>query len=306
MAAKGEAIYYSPLPPPQEQQHYVILSLYSPPNRRRRSRRCLLCFASLVLLAVAIFFLWPSDPDLSVVRLHLNHLRIQKFPFISLDISLPLTIKVRNRDFFSLDYNSLVVSIGYRGKQLGFVNSNQGHVRARGSSYVNATLQFDGIELLFDTFYLLEDLAKGSIAFDTVSEVKGKLGLFFFDFPLKDLIRSYEGSFLLITIELLLPTEMQYLGHCYRYPVLLDEGKATFEENILVLNEDWKMPLLRVKTHDDAYTGTNPDAVSEHKHTASLIYHRHRHSLEFADSQPRPPMVLAQQTISVASLRCEI
>lgn len=58
-------------------------------------------------------------------------------------------------------------------------------MRARGSSYINATLDLDGIEVLHDVFYLLEDLARGSIPFDTVSEVRGKLGLFFFEIPLK-------------------------------------------------------------------------------------------------------------------------
>lgn len=58
-------------------------------------------------------------------------------------------------------------------------------MKARGSSYINATLDLDGIEVLHDVFYLLEDLARGSIPLDTVSEVRGKLGLFFFEIPLK-------------------------------------------------------------------------------------------------------------------------
>ncbi|KAF5190822.1 Late embryogenesis abundant (LEA) hydroxyproline-rich glycoprotein family [Thalictrum thalictroides] len=129
--------------------------------------------------------LWPSDPKLNIVRIQLNHVRPHISPSPSLDISMAITIKVRNRDFFSLNYDSLVVSIGYRGRQLGFVNSNNGFLRSRASSYVNATLVLDGIQIIHDVFYLIEDLAKGEIPFDTVTQINGNLGLFFFDIPIK-------------------------------------------------------------------------------------------------------------------------
>lgn len=79
----------------------------------------------------------------------------------------------------------MAVSVGYRGRELGFVSSDGGRVKARGSSYVNATLDLNGFEVIHDVFYLLEDLAKGVIPFDTVTEVNGSLGFFFFKIPLK-------------------------------------------------------------------------------------------------------------------------
>lgn len=94
-------------------------------------------------------------------------------------------LRVQNRDFFSLEYDSLVVSIGYRGEMFGFVKSDGGVMRARGSSYVNATVVLNGIRIISDVFYLIEDLAKGSIPFDTVTEVDGSVGLLFFDVPIK-------------------------------------------------------------------------------------------------------------------------
>ncbi|KAF7147040.1 hypothetical protein RHSIM_Rhsim03G0243600 [Rhododendron simsii] len=90
-----------------------------------------------------------------------------------------------NRDFFSLRYSSLVVSVGYRGRELGFVTSDGGEIRARGSSYVNATLVLDGLEVVHDVVYLVEDLARGLIPFDTDSVVKGTVGIFFVDVPIK-------------------------------------------------------------------------------------------------------------------------
>ncbi|OUZ99928.1 Late embryogenesis abundant protein [Macleaya cordata] len=198
MAAKGEPVtYYSPLPTvpdpnhlrplhnPDQNQYYILVPLNPHRRRFRNLRRSLYCFFSLIILALIIFFLWPSDPDLKVVRLNLTHVQIHTSPTISLDISMALTIRVHNRDIYSLDYKSVVVSIGYRGRQLGLVSSNEGHLRARSSSYVNATLHLDGIEILHDVFYLLEDLARGSIPFDTVTEIQGKLGLFFFELPIK-------------------------------------------------------------------------------------------------------------------------
>ncbi|MBA0838824.1 hypothetical protein Goarm_004614, partial [Gossypium armourianum] len=108
---------------------------------------------------------------------------------------------VRNRDFFSLDYDKLVVSVGYRGRELGLVSSEGGRVRARGSSYVNATLDLDGFEVVHDVIYLLSDWAKGVIPFDTNTKVDGDLGLFLFKIPLKNKQKFCEVkafSFLLV------------------------------------------------------------------------------------------------------------
>lgn len=84
-----------------------------------------------------------------------------------------------------MDYRTLEVAVGYRGKKLGHVRSENGHVRALGSSYVEAELDLECVKVLSDVVFLLEDLAKGTVPFDTVTEVTGRLGIFFFRFPLK-------------------------------------------------------------------------------------------------------------------------
>lgn len=184
--------YYQPLPQDtdthhhqHQQQNYIVLPIYLPAVRRYSYRRILTYTATVLLLAAALYVLWPSDPDLSVVRLRLSRFHVTAVPRISLDISLDLTVKARNRDIYSLSYNSLAVSIGYRGKKLGFIESSGGHIRGRGSSYFNATLELDGVEILSDTILLIEDLARGVIPLDTVTEVQGHLGFFFFKLPLK-------------------------------------------------------------------------------------------------------------------------
>lgn len=179
--------YYHPIPTEPQPQYVIVLPHYYDPTRYycRLWRRRIICLSFLLLLAGGLFFLWPSDPDVSVVRLRLHRFHIRTFPIISLDINLDLTVKVRNKNFYSIDYNSLVISIGYRGKQLGYVRSNQGHLKARGSSYVNATLALSGVEILADVIPLLEDVARGEIIFDTVTQIDGQLGLSFFELPLE-------------------------------------------------------------------------------------------------------------------------
>ncbi|KAG4141179.1 hypothetical protein ERO13_D06G060100v2 [Gossypium hirsutum] len=177
---------YSRLSPNPNHQNVVVLPVYYP--RHNDNYRCLrhcLAFTSAILLSAALFLLYPSDPTLELARLQLNHVGVNTSPKLTLDLSFSLTIRVRNRDFFSLDYDKLVVSVGYRGRELGLVSSEGGRVRARGSSYVNATLDLDGFEVVHDVIYLLSDWAKGVIPFDTNTKVDGDLGLFLFKIPLK-------------------------------------------------------------------------------------------------------------------------
>ncbi|KAI3789720.1 hypothetical protein L2E82_02523 [Cichorium intybus] len=179
---------YDALPStPQQTQYFVVLPFFAPPGHRRWRvvcRRYLSCASAVLLLAVALYFLWPSDPYLKVVNLRLDRLKIHAVPKISLDIALGVKIKVRNPDVYSLDYKSLNVSVGYRGEQLGFVTSDDGKVKAFGTSYIDATLVLDGAEVISEAFHLIEDLVKGSIPFTTTPEIRGSLGFFFFNLPI--------------------------------------------------------------------------------------------------------------------------
>ncbi|CAL5186494.1 unnamed protein product [Lathyrus oleraceus] len=199
MTGKDEFVSYSPLPsnpnpnpysyPYPQQNVVVLLPSYRPRSRHHHHRTCLIYSAALLLtllIAAGIFILYPSDPEIRLVRIRINHIGIRTNPKPILDLSFSLTVKVRNRDFFSLTYDSLVVSVGYRGRQLGLVSSVGGaRIKARGSSYVDVVLSVDGFEVIYDAFYLLQDIAKGVIPLETDTRVDGKLGLLFFDVPLK-------------------------------------------------------------------------------------------------------------------------
>ncbi|KAF5748599.1 hypothetical protein HS088_TW04G00557 [Tripterygium wilfordii] len=184
MAIKQDSsstVYYVPLHP-----NVVVLSYYHrTPPCLLYLRRCVTFTVSVLLLSLLVFFLYPSDPSIKVVRLQLNHIRVNSSPKITLDLSFSLTIKVRNKNLFSLDYDSLLVSVGYRGRELGFARSQGGKLRARGSSYIDATLDLDGLEVVHDVFSLIGDLTRGVIPFETDTEVKGKLGLLLFNIPIQ-------------------------------------------------------------------------------------------------------------------------
>ncbi|CAN6309741.1 unnamed protein product [Urochloa humidicola] len=180
-------------PPPYLDPHptdsYAVLLVPVPVRFRRRLRRggrCITpCLTALFLLALAVFLLWPADPDVSLARLHLAHVSVAARPAVAVTISAELKVRVRNPDFLALDYSRLDVDIGYRGARLGRVTSGGGRVRARAVSYVDADLHLDGIRVVADAFYLLEDLARGSVPFDAVVEVEGHLHLFLLSVPVK-------------------------------------------------------------------------------------------------------------------------
>ncbi|OAY64167.1 hypothetical protein ACMD2_25212 [Ananas comosus] len=188
---------------------YVLLPAYphlrSLHHCRRRRRRCCRAAASccgiafflslFASAAAALFILWPSDPDVGVARLRLDRLHVGPPPLAAIDLHLRLDIRVRNPDFFALDYRSVVTSVSYRRRPLGSLAAAGagGRVRARGVSYLDAELRLDGIEVLDDAVYLIEDLARGSIPFDAVTEVEGTLALFSFQIPVKDANAARRG-----------------------------------------------------------------------------------------------------------------
>ncbi|CAH9056332.1 unnamed protein product [Cuscuta epithymum] len=200
---------YQPLLHSEPQQPQYVIVLPRSPRRRRSffDRNCFFCASFIILLAVSVFLLWPSNPEISVSRLHLRGFKVHLIP-PSFDITLQLTLKVRNRDFYSIDYKSLVVWIGYKGKMLGNVTSDDGHLKARASSYVNATLDLEGVEIFSDVISLIEDVAKGSITLDTVTQINGQLGLFSFDIPL-------QGN---VSCEIVVDTNNQTISHQNCYP----------------------------------------------------------------------------------------
>nr|GMD37279.1 transmembrane protein 106C [Ipomoea batatas] len=209
-SSPAQFVHYQSLPSePQQPQYIIVLPPYPRPRPifDRSCRNFLLCVSVIVLLAVAVFFLWPSGPDVSVARLKLQGFKIHLIP-LSIDITLDLSVKVRNPNFYSIDYTSLVVWIGYRGKQLGNVTSDKGHLQARASSYINATLELEGVEIFSDVLSIIEDVSKGSITFDTVTLINGQLDLYFFHLPL-------EGK---VSCEIVVDTNNQTISSQDCYP----------------------------------------------------------------------------------------
>jgi LEA14-like dessication related protein len=104
-----------------------------------------------------------------------------------------LDLKIRNPDFFSIDYSYLNSTVLYRGRRLGSVTSQGGHVRARGVSYVQADLNLDAVRIIDDVFYLIEDIASGTIPFETETHIVGDVHLFFLNVPVQGKISCSVG-----------------------------------------------------------------------------------------------------------------
>jgi hypothetical protein len=199
--AAGEPLLPSACPPPYLAHHhsppdadsddadsYILVPVRRLRHRLRRGgcgcRLLSPILATLALLALG-FLLWPSDPAVSVARLRLAHVSVVARPAVAVNISDALKVRVRNPDLFALDYSRLDVDVGYRGRPLGRVTSGGGAVSARAVSYIDADLDLNGIRVVEDAIYLLEDLARGSIPFDTVVQVEGHLRFFFFTIPVQ-------------------------------------------------------------------------------------------------------------------------
>ncbi|XP_073224007.1 uncharacterized protein [Cicer arietinum] len=147
---------------PRNDQNHIVFS----------KRFQVTCTVSLLLLFTSAYIFWPSDPYLKIVRLKLKRIKVHRVPHITVDISMLLTLSVQNADVYSMDFGAVDVAVSYRGKPLGHVRSENGHVRAMGSSFVDADAEFAGIGVLPEIVFLLEDLAKGTVPFDTVSQAK--------------------------------------------------------------------------------------------------------------------------------------
>ncbi|XP_021774037.1 uncharacterized protein LOC110737991 [Chenopodium quinoa] len=206
------------LEPRRRPPNYVVLHLpfnlptFDPPVWKKIYKTTLF----LLIIATSTFVLWPSDPDVKIVRMRTHHVRIHTRPRISVDVSLDATVRVRNKAVYSMDYSSLDVAIGYRGKELGHVMSGGGHVRAKGSSYVDTRVEFTRVEVVRELIYLVEDLAKGFIQFDTVTQVDGSFGFAFFQVPLK-------GK---ISCEIVVSLKQQTLTSQNCYPELEEKRDA--------------------------------------------------------------------------------
>lgn len=202
----GSTSNYPPPPPHHREEYtvygyptepcYVILDSAPPPQRRINGR--LLTYAgygalSIIIILVAAYFVWPSDPRIEVVRMHLNKVewKTEKspgsfLPRIFLDLSMGLTVKVTNRDYLGVYYDHVKVGIAYRGEKIGRVTSEKSaYIPPRGTKYVDATLDVHGIQVLTDVIYLLEDIARGHIPLQTVTDFDGHIRLLSLKVPLQ-------------------------------------------------------------------------------------------------------------------------
>ncbi|KAG2328279.1 hypothetical protein Bca52824_011007 [Brassica carinata] len=159
--ATPSSLEYKPLPSSSRDLNGAVL--ISHPSSLGR-RRFIISIFLISFASILIYIFWPSDPRIKIERVKVSHVHVHRRPVPSIDMTILVTLK-------------LDVAIGYRGKTLGHVSSDGGHVRAMGSSYLEAETQLDGVTVFADVINLIHDLAKGYIEFDTVTETNGELGV---------------------------------------------------------------------------------------------------------------------------------
>ncbi|KAH0459509.1 hypothetical protein IEQ34_012323 [Dendrobium chrysotoxum] len=101
-----------------------------------------------------------------------------------------LEIKIRNPNFFAIDYSSIVSSIFYRRELLGSMTSVDGRIEARKVSYVDADLHLDGS---FPNFKVSKHVSK--LRFSIARAPKITYGLLNFSLMLKVSQPSQSWSF---------------------------------------------------------------------------------------------------------------
>lgn len=180
--------------------YYVVLPPAPHLHNRLRSRRLLAYAASLVVslglfLGAAFYLFWPSQPGIQVIGVNFNNFSFQTasqpgslVPRLFLNISMDMVLKVHNKDYYSLEYDSLDVGLGYRGRRIGVVESEGGYLPARHTAYVNSTLDLDGIEVLHDVVYLLKDLVSKELPLDTVAAFNGSVSVLFTKIPIEEVV----------------------------------------------------------------------------------------------------------------------
>eukprot|EP00252_Welwitschia_mirabilis_P025613 TRINITY_DN8087_c0_g1_i1.p1 TRINITY_DN8087_c0_g1~~TRINITY_DN8087_c0_g1_i1.p1 ORF type:complete len:228 (-),score=6.75 TRINITY_DN8087_c0_g1_i1:345-1028(-) len=170
---------------------YVILEA-APRRQRQQSRwRWMACVALWMILGVVaggcVYVLWPSEPRMELVRMKLEGIRwhTQIHPIsILLDVDLGVTAKVTNKNYVGVYYNHVMVNISYRGENIGSVRSESGYIGPRATAYVEADVNLTDIDLA-DVLYFLEDIAKGSIPFTSLTYFDGYIRILGFSVPLK-------------------------------------------------------------------------------------------------------------------------
>ncbi|XP_074312550.1 uncharacterized protein LOC141648034 [Silene latifolia] len=152
---------------------------------RRTSIRAIsyLIILAVVVYIATVYTLSPSDETrmMNTMEVTLRHIRVHEgsLTLPTVDVALNATVEVRNGAMYSLNYTTLHMEVGYRGKGVGNDTLGEGrHVSEMGSSYVDAMVELDGVEV--DS----NDVAKGMIQFNTVAHVDGFLS-FMEHVPLK-------------------------------------------------------------------------------------------------------------------------
>ena len=127
--------------------------------------------------------IWPWYPELKIERMEVKRVKVRPVPPVGADVSISMSVRVRNRDIYWMEMREVDVGMKYRRKKMGHVELKGWQVKGWSSTHVEAEVVFAELPSS-QVPYLLEDVAKGKVYFRTVVELSGQFGILSFRTPL--------------------------------------------------------------------------------------------------------------------------
>lgn len=137
----------------------------------------------VVVCVACVVGIWPWYPELKIERMEVKRVKVRPVPPVGADVSISMSVRVRNRDIYWMEMREVDVGMKYRRKKMGHVELKGWQVKGWSSTHVEAEVVFAELPSS-QVPYLLEDVAKGKVYFRTVVELSGQFGILSFRTPL--------------------------------------------------------------------------------------------------------------------------
>ncbi|KAK9920174.1 hypothetical protein M0R45_028733 [Rubus argutus] len=162
----------------------------SEPPRSRKGRN--ICLAATVAVGVIVLILVvlcltvfkAKDPETTVNSVVLRNFQADfNIPKVSVDVNVTLDVdlSVKNPNKVGFKYTNSTASLNYRSVLVGQVPIGAGEISSDQTKPMDVTLTIMADRFLGKTSELLSDVAAGTIPFNTVTKISGKvtiLGIF--------------------------------------------------------------------------------------------------------------------------------
>ncbi|KAL6146379.1 PREDICTED: uncharacterized protein LOC101292145 [Fragaria vesca subsp. vesca] len=165
-------------------------STSEPPHRSRKRRNICLAATAAVVVTVLILVIFcltvfkAKDPETTENSVVLRNLQTDfniNRATVDVNITLDVDMTVKNPNKLGMKYTNSTALLNYRGELVGQAPIVAGDISAGETKSMDVTLTVMADRFLGKTSELLQDVIAGSIPFNTVTKISGKvtiLGIF--------------------------------------------------------------------------------------------------------------------------------